>query len=180
MNPGRHRVQRVLVVSGVILLLVFGGGWLLPKSWPVERRILIAVPPAAVFASVNSLKRWHEWADGDEHEPGLVFEYSGPEAGVGATRRWNSERGRGVMKIMDNQRDRKVEYELLTHGGAVSLSGSIRLIPEDRGTRVVWRATVAGGTGPIERYVALFDKFGMERDIEAGLARLKARLEASK
>ncbi len=175
----RHKLQRILIASAVILLLALGGGWLLPKSWPVERQVLIAAPPAAVFADVNSLKRWRQWAAWDEREPGLVFEYSGPEAGVGATRRWKSERGRGVLKIMDNQRDRKVEYEMLTHGGAVSLSGAIRLLPEDRGTRVVWRATVVGGTNPIERYLALVDKVGLERDIDASLARLKARLEAS-
>lgn len=180
MNPGRHKPQRILIASGVILLLVLGGGWLLPISWTVDRQVVIAAPPAAVFAYVNSLRRWREWVAWDEREPGLVFEYSGPEAGVGATRRWNSERGRGVMKIMDNQRDRKVEYEMLTHGGAGNQSGVIRLLPEDRGTRVVWRATIPGGTSPIERYIALVDKLGLERDLDASLVRLKARLEVIK
>lgn len=176
----RHKLQRILIASSAILLLVFGGGWLLPKAWQLERQTVIAAPPAAVFAEVNSLKRWREWTVWDEREePGVTFEYSGPETGVGATRRWKSERGHGVLKIMDNLRDRKVEYELLTHGGAVSLSGAIRLIPEEQGTRVVWRAMVAGGTNPIERYIALVDKFGLERDIDASLARLKARLEAN-
>jgi hypothetical protein len=104
-------------------------------------------------------------------------EYSGPEAGVGATVRWKSGDRRGVVKIMDVQRDRRVDYELLYDGGSFSSTGVIRLMPEDQGTRLVWRAGGRNGANPIERYVALFTRLRTGSDIDAGLARLKSRLE---
>lgn len=175
-----RRAQRILIAIVASLSAVLGGGLLLPMSWQVERQIVIAAPPPAVFTSVNSLKRWREWSAWDEREPVLAYEYSGPEAGPGATRRWNNEGRRGVMKIMDNVRDRKVEYEVLLDGGASAFSGAIRTLPEDSGTRVVWRASFRTGGHPIERYLALAARFQLGRDLDVSLARLKARLEGKK
>jgi hypothetical protein len=177
MGVDARRLQRILVAVIAILSIVLGGGLLLPRSWEVDREIAIAVPPPVVYAEVNSLRRWRAWSVWDEREPALADEYSGPEAGPGATRRWTGAGGRGVMKIMANVRDRKVEYELLIDGGAFALSGAIRTLPEDSGTRVVWRAGFRSGGNPLERYLALVMRLQLGRDLDASLARLKARLE---
>jgi hypothetical protein len=171
-------LQRILIVVLATLAAILGGGLLLPKGWQVERQLVIAAPPAAVFGQVNSLKRWREWAVGHEAESHPA-EYSGPESGPGATRRWQSDGGRAVLKIMDTVRDRKLDYEQMVDGGAWVITGTIRLQPENSGTRVVWRAGGSGGGNPLDRYLALFTRYPVGQDFDASLARLKARLEAA-
>lgn len=177
MTIDARSLQRILLVVIVILSLVLGGGLLLPGASLVEREAVIAAPPSAVYKPIVTLRQWHEWSVVHALPPDTPVEYSGKETGAGATRRWNSPDGRGVMKIMDTQRDRQMEYELLLDGGARTMTGKIRLRPEGQGTHVMWQVGLAAGANPLERYAALFDRFVLGQDLETSLVRLKARVE---
>jgi uncharacterized protein YndB with AHSA1/START domain len=161
----------------VIVVVLLFAGLLLPKDWQVERDIVIQTPPSAVFPYLNSLKKWREWTVWYAREPELATEYSGPDAGVGATSRWKSDDGRGAMMILESRPERRVDYQLLLDGGEFVMHGSLHLIPVDAATRVVWRAGGVGGDNPVERYMTLMFKFWIGRDFEQSLARLKERLE---
>jgi len=178
MKTAAPALQRILIVVLAMLAVVLGFDRLLPGAWLVERELVIAVPPAAVYREILTLKRWRDWSVAHSVPSGAKMEYSGPEAGTGATLRWNSDDGRGVMKIMDTLRDRQMEYELLFDGGVRTMTGKIRLIPEDKNTRVSWQVGSRSGTGPMGRYAAFLDKVHMTRDVEASLANLKAQLES--
>jgi uncharacterized protein YndB with AHSA1/START domain len=182
MASGIHRMMkksllRILITVVVIVTVTLFAGYLLPTAWKVERQVLIAAPPAAVFPYLNSLKKWREWTVWYAREPELATEYSGPDAGVGATSRWKSDDGRGAMMILESRPERRVDYQLLLGGGEIVVHGSLHLIPEDKASRVVWRAGGVSGGNPVERYLTWLFKFQTSRDFEQSLARLKERLE---
>ena len=171
-------LKRIVMVVTALLLLAIAGGFLLPTAWQVQRSVVIQAPPAAVFPVLNSLKRWRDWTVWFEREPDVQVEYSGPDSGVGATSRWSGRDGRGALKIMRSDSDRRVEYQLLFDGGEFAMDGVLLLAPEATGTRVTWRAGGEVGANPFARYFALMVSYWIGRDFEASLENLRARLES--
>ena len=182
----QKKLLRILIAVAAILLLIFAVGFLLPSAWHVERSVLIRAPAPAVFAYLNNLKNWREWTVWHRQHPDMPTEYSGPEAGVGATSRWRDEHGRGVMKIMHSAAHERIEYRVLLNGGESSVDGVLILVPEAdavpgsagaAATRVVWGATGATGRHPVARYFALFLGYRIGGDFQASLQHLKQKLE---
>lgn len=170
-------LKRILIATAVVLLVMLVIGFMLPSVWQVQRSVVIHAPVASVFPHINSLKKWREWAVWYQENPNLVTEYSGPEAGVGATSRWTDENGRGAMKIMQSIPNRGIEYQVLFDGGVTSMDGALTLIPEGTNTRVVWQASGVSGANPANRYMALMLRFWIGSDFSASLERLKQKVE---
>jgi uncharacterized protein YndB with AHSA1/START domain len=172
-----QRLKRILVATAAFVLLLLAIGLLLPSAWQVERTVLIRAPAPAIFPYLNSLKQWREWTTWYRQHPDLTTEYSGPDAGVGATSRWSGEDGRGAMKIMQSERNRLVAYTLLLNGGEFRTDGSLTLMPEGGATRVLWRAAGEVGRNPASRYFALILAFRIGGDFADSLESLKQKLE---
>lgn len=173
-------LKRILVGVTLVLMLAIAAGFLLPAAWQVERSVVIQAPPAVVFPELNSLKRWRDWTVWFEREPDVRVEYSGPDSGVGATSRWRGQDGRGALKIMRSDSDRRVEYQLLFDGGEFVMDGVLLLAPEGAGTRVTWRARGEAGANPFARYFALLLPYWIGRDFEASMENLRTRLETGR
>lgn len=191
---GVLRLLRILIAVAIFLVLIFSIGLLLPSAWRVERSVLIHAPAPAVFAYLNNLKHWPEWTVSRQRPPELVFEYSGPATGVGATSRWRDEHERGVMKIMHTVANERIEYRVLLNGGISSVEGALMLVPEadavqgstnaagagsagTAATRVVWGATGTTGRNPVARYHTLLLGAEIGDDFEASLQKLKQKFE---
>ena len=180
-----QRLIRISITVAGILILIFLTGFLLPNVWHAERSVLIRVPAPAVFAYLNNLKNWREWSVAHQQRPDMPIEYSGPDAGVGATSRWRDEHGRGVMKIMHSEASERIEYRVLFDGGESSVEGALILIAETgavqgsagAATRVVWRAAGAVGGNPVQRYFGLLLGHKVGGDFETSLQRLKQKLD---
>jgi len=172
-----QRLKRILIATVVFVLLLLAIGFLLPSAWQVERTVVIRAPAPTVFPYLNSLKQWRAWTVWYQQHPDMQTEYSGPDAGVGATSRWNGEDGRGAMKIMQSERDRLVTYTLLFNGGEFRTDGTLTLMSEGEGTRVVWSATGEVGRSPMSRYFALFLGHRIGSDFADSLELLKQKLE---
>jgi len=139
--------------------------------------VVIRAPASTLFPYLNSLKQWPEWTVWDQQHPQRQTEYSGPDAGVGATSRWRGEEGRGVMKIMQSERNRLVAYTVLFNGGEYRAEGTLTLLPEGEATRVVWSAAGEAGRNPANRYFALFQGYRIGGDLADSLELLKQKLE---
>lgn len=170
-------LKRILIVAVTFMLLLLVIGFLLPSAWRAEQSVVIRAPASTVFPYLNSLKQWREWTVWHQQIPQRQTEYSGPDAGVGATGRWSGENGRGVMKIMQSEHNRLVAYTLFFNGGEFRADGNLALIPEGDGTRVIWNATGEVGRSPIDRYFALILSRRVGGDFEESLTRLKQKLE---
>jgi Polyketide cyclase / dehydrase and lipid transport len=172
-----HSLKRIAIASVAVLLLVLGIGYLLPGAWQVERTVVIRAPAAAIFPHLNSLKQWHDWTVWTRQQPDLQIEYSGPDAGVGATSRWRTQDERAVMKIMQSQRNSLVAYSVLFNAGASRTDGNLTLVSEADGTRVVWRAAGDIGRGPVSGYLALLEGRRHGNDFDDSLELLKHKIE---
>lgn len=173
-----QRLKRILLATGIFLLVMLVVGFVLPTYWYAERSVLIQAPPGVIFPYVNNLKKWREWAVQDQHRPDLATEYSGPDAGVGATSRWQDENGRAVLKIMQSERNERVGYQVLFNAGALQAQGSIILFAEGPATRVLWKVGGERGSNPAHRYRALLDRYWIGKDLAASLQTLKQKIES--
>jgi len=170
-------LKRIAIASVAVLLLVLGIGYLLPGAWQVERTVVIRAPAAAIFPHLNSLKQWREWTVWPRQQPAMPIEYSGPDTGAGATSRWQARDGRAVMKIMRSERDSLVAYTVLFNAGASRTDGTLALVTEADGTRVVWRATGHTGRGPVSGYLALLIGRRHSNEFDDSLELLKQKIE---
>jgi hypothetical protein len=171
-------LTRILIATVTFVVLLLALGFLLPSAWQVERSVVIHAPASAIFPFLNSLQQWREWSVWYQQHPDIKVEYSGPQAGVGATSRWSDEKGRVAMKIMQSEQNRLVAYTQLFNAGESRTDGALILLPEGAGTRVVWQAASEVGRSPVSRYAALLQGRWVAADFDDSLKRLKQKLEA--
>lgn len=148
------------------------------SSSEITRSVDVAAPRSRVRGLVSSLRSWQEWSPwasltADRRE------YSGPESGEGAFYAWSGSGkiGRGNMIVGTTTPDR-VEVRLaMVSPWKVNLPMRFDLTRIEGGTRVTWTIALEGRglrgalarLGGTDRMIA--------RDVEEGLARLKAAAE---
>jgi carbon monoxide dehydrogenase subunit G len=161
-----------------LVVLIVGGGYLLPGEAVVQRRITIEAPPEKVFAIVGNMKRFNEWSPWAELDPNTKYTFEGPETGVGQKMSWTSANpnvGSGSQTITAFEENKRTATEL-DLGGMGKAQASMELSPSGMGTAVTWgfRTTL---NGLMERWFGLmFDKW-IGADYERGLTKLKAVAE---
>ena len=165
------------VATLVVLLLVVS--LFLPSKWRVERSIVIAAKPEAIYPLIGQPKTWPEWtAWTKEKDPTLTFSYSGPEQGVGAVSKWTSAKmgsGTAVLTAADPQKG--ITFDLSIEEGKFKSIASIAMEPAGDGTKVTWSNYGDLGWNPIARYFGLMFEKWIGPDYEEGLANLKRKLE---
>lgn len=171
-------VLRLVAFVGVVLALVVGIAYLLPREVEVERRVTVAAAPSRVFPEVNSLRRFSLWSPWSEYDPAMVPRFAGPEEGVGAEMHWESrEVGSGTQVITLSVPAEKVEMAL-DFGTQGKAEAWFRLVPAGAGTEVTWGFRTDLGWNPVSRWMGLMFPDLIAADYDRGLARLKARVEA--
>lgn len=173
--------MRVLKLSFLVLLalvvVVVGVGAFLPKDFAVERSIEIDAAPEVVFDEVNSLRKWDAWSPWIARDPSIVNTYSGPEAGVGATVTWTSEKsGDGTQTVTLSERPTRIETAL-DFGDMGQPHAYWTFEPSGEGARVTWGLN-GTTSGPLGGYFAKMMDGWVGADYEDGLARLKQVVEA--
>jgi carbon monoxide dehydrogenase subunit G len=172
-DVGQDLEKGLARLKAVVEVLVKG------ERWRVERSALVAAPPPAVLAEIVDLRRWTAWSPWERASMRLT--YGGPTEGAGASYYWSSDAdaGQGRLTIIGTSPERvAVEMEL---PGPRQLLGDLefRLAPEGDGSRVTW--TIAGDLEvPGEALGRAGDpETTIGPELEKGLARLAARVEAS-
>jgi hypothetical protein len=168
----KRALKLTAVLLGLLLLIVFFGGWLLQPQFRVERSMLIQAQPAKIYSHLDSSSGWQRWGVWYRRDPQMQLSTLSDQ-GVGAQWRWTSQsQGNGSMRLTELEAGRRVAYELQIEDFAPS-SGELRLVPEAQGTRVIWLMQGDMGGNPINRWFGLFMDSLVGPDFEAGLANLK-------
>lgn len=148
------------------------------SSSAISRSVEVAAPRAHVRALVSSLRSWQEWSPWSSLAADSR-EYSGPESGEGAFYAWSGpgKIGKGNMIVGATTPDR-VEVRLaMVSPWKVNLPMRFDLTRIDGGTRVTWTISLEGrGLRGVVARLAGTDRM-ISRDVEDGLARLKAIAE---
>lgn len=172
-----QRLRRILIATSLILFAILLIGFMLPSFWKVERSIVIEAPAASIYSHLNNLKNWPRWVVWYQQQPPIPIQYSGPLSGIGATSRWNDENGTNVLKIMQTEKNYRIDYQILFHSGMSRTEGRFLLEPAGAATRVVWQAGGANRRDPASRYYALFLRIKIANDYDASLRQLKQEME---
>jgi uncharacterized protein YndB with AHSA1/START domain len=172
--------KKILGVVVLVIVAVLAYAATRPDTFHVERSIVIAAPPARIYALVDDFHQWGQWSPWEKLDPALQRTFSGPPSGVGAVYEWQGNRdvGRGRMDIVDATPSSQVGIALHFIEPFDSKTRAVfALTPEGDGTRVVW--TMDGPALFVSKVMGLF--VSMDRmigsDFERGLANLKAVAE---
>ena len=162
----------------VLLLMVFGGGWLLSPTFSVVRSTTIDASPDRVYGYIVDPKAWARWTVWNQRDPAMQMEYGGAASGAGATWNWTSDsQGSGQMRFTKAEANQLVVYELFFPDFESTSTGELRLASRGAGTEVTWTMDGDMGANPINRWFALFSDQMIGPDFEAGLANLKTLAE---
>ncbi|MGL5445784.1 MAG: SRPBCC family protein [Rhabdaerophilum sp.] len=152
-----------------------------PNTFHVVRRLRIAATPQAIFPHINDLQTWQTWSPWAQKDPNAKNTFGALHAGNGASLRWegNKEVGVGTMTITGTVPDSSVAMRLdFEKPFQATNFAEFTLQPEGNSTEVIW--SLHGPAPLMTKIMDLLmnmDKM-IGRDFEAGLANLKARVEA--
>lgn len=172
---------KAIVISFVTVffaILIFGT--LVSSDWEVERSIIINAKPEKIYPYVANFESgWSQWNIIDFEDLSLIFSYSGPAEGVGATRSWNTKKiGEGHQTITHADPERGVAFELVMKKNQFTLNGTITFEPMTEGTKVSIRDYGNVGSNPFKKYKAFTMDRWLGDDFEKSLAILKEKVEA--
>lgn len=170
----------ILIVVALLVAILLVVVALRPAPFRIERSLVIAASPQALFDQVDDLHHWHQWSPWARRDPNLQVEYAGATRGPGAEYHWsgNREVGKGSMTISDSRPGELVRMQLeFLEPFRASNIAEFAFRQEPGGTRVVW--SMAGRNGFAGKLMGLvFDMDKMlGKDFDQGLATLKARVE---
>jgi|HubBroStandDraft_2_1064218.scaffolds.fasta_scaffold374520_1 uncharacterized protein YndB with AHSA1/START domain len=148
-----------------------------PASISVARTRMIHAPPERVFALIEDLHAWPQWAPQDRGDPGLQRSYAGAARGAGAQSDWVSRGsgGSGHMRVVAVSAPREVVIEVDFSRPFVAHNlNTFTLEAEGAGTRLTW--SMRGSNPALLRLMSLFASPDaiLGRHFEAGLANLAA------
>ncbi len=173
-------IARALFFGLLILALGLGiVGLLLPSQTHVERSILIEASPAEIFPHLDSLRAFNAWSPWAQEAADTRYEFSGPDNGVGARMRWDSEQagvGSGTQEIVASEPGRRVVTEL-NFGEQGQGIATWTLSETGAVTRVDWAFDTEFGWDILGRYAGLFLDGLIGAEYETGLQRLKQLVE---
>lgn len=162
----------------VLVVLLVGGGFLLPSDYRVERTAVIGAAPEKVFALIEDPRQWARWTVWNRRDPAMKMTYSGAATGQGARWSWASKtEGTGDMTFTLVQAPKRLEYALAFPDFGTASTGAIVLVPEGAGTRLTWSNQGDMGANPLMHWMAAAMDRMVGPDFEAGLAGLKALAE---
>jgi len=169
-------LKRLLVGLALLAATFLVVVWFQPDDYRLTRSTAIAAPAAAVFGHVNDLKKWDDWSPWAKLDPNAKVTFSGPQAGVGASFRWdgNDKVGAGTMTITESKPDQRVATRTDFVKPFTGTSHSDFVFSEQGSrTNVIW--TMAGKQSFVGKAICLF--VSMEQtlgpEFEKGLAQLK-------
>jgi len=183
---------RLLLLVGCVIGFIALIGSLLPRNYEFRSEIEIDAPASVVFAELNQLSTWQTWSHWNRSDlPGFSVEYSGPDAGVGATQVWTEPRGSGKLWFTVSEADApqpRIEYESLfanfpTMAGVITLtpleSGSDQAdeTPSKSKTKIEWVNSGRLPAGPTYGFLAPFFSGHIQYVYDNSLNRLKEKLE---
>lgn len=165
----------LLVGLLALAVILVGVASLLPREITLTREIVIAAPAAAIFPHLAALQKAAEWSPwmGDAKPS-----FAGPQEGVGNRMTWSARDGSAASEeIITSVPNERVETALDLSELGIATSWQV-LKPEGKGTRVTWGLLADTGAWPLGRYRGLLLARRIGADFDAGLARLKALVEA--
>lgn len=167
-------IAAIVIIVGILSVLVLAAAK--PARYTVQRSITVKATPEKVFALINDLHRWPEWAADSQEDANVTRRYSGAPMGKGATCEWEGK-GKVRLEILESSPNVvRVQADWAKPFVARNIN-IFTLEPQDNATRVTW--TLDGENVFLLKVMTVFmstDRL-MGSHFENGLTALKAAAE---
>ena len=161
-------------LAALVLVLVVVS-FFMPKTYSVERAVVIQAKPEAVFPLLADLKQWSKWGVWYERDPAMTIAYSAVTTGAGAFSDWKSKtEGNGKATVTAVVPLQSVTYALEFPDEGMLGVGVLTLSPAENGAVRVTTAMKGDlGMNPMARLMGPFLDKMIGPDFEVGLAKMK-------
>ncbi len=175
------RIFEVLVALLIVFALTVVITLLLPSHGHVERTIEVSSPVRQVYDSINTFRRFPQWAALRNHDPKVQMTLSGPESGKGAKVSWTSavpKVGNGSLQITSSESDDKVTMALDNDWIGQNKVNVVQLQPSANGKtlKINWSYDVDYGWNLMDRFGGLYINGDPAQMIQLSLNNLAALL----
>lgn len=170
-----YLLAAVAALAGIVLVLAARR----PSQFRAARSLSISAPPTRLHGLIDNLRQMNTWNPYALRETGGSMQYSGPEAGPGATCHFAGPKsGTGSVSVVDSTPSRIAMRLLMSKPMSCDNRVEFTLKPDGNATEVTW--AMSGAQSLPARIFSLFvdcDRM-IARDFDEGLANLKAIAEA--
>ena len=170
----------IFSLAGLITILLIIA-LLLPKSYKVEKEVVISKPKTEVFNYIKFLKNQNNYSVWNQLDPNMKKEYVGEDGTLGFVSKWdgNKAAGKGEMEIKKLVENDILEIEIRFERPWKSVSPAYMTLEslDGKTTKVKWGMT--GNMSYPLNLMLLFvnmDK-AIGKDLQKGLDNLKVILE---
>jgi hypothetical protein len=173
-------LKNIALTFTSLLLLLTAGGFILPAHTSVYRSIEINSDTSRVYNLLDNYQQFTQWSPWAKKDTETIYQFSGPEKGVGAKMTWmsnNSAVGTGNQVITSVVPNSMINIALTFKDKNPALASFI-LKKTNKGTLVTWGFRIDHGFNPARRYFGLFLDELVGSDYEKGLANMKTLLES--
>jgi effector-binding domain-containing protein len=170
---------------------LFGVGYYyLPSASQISRSIEIERPASIIYPLLINPHHFNDYSPWFDRDPNAVYEYDGPDEGVGAITRWKSsirEVGDGVFTIIKTVPNKEARARLDLSAGPIPFVPTGRVLsrfalkPTPKGTLVTWTTRATCPPEPeavLCRYNIFLSQMQMREQFLLGLDKLKALAES--
>lgn len=177
-------MKALKIILGIILALViiwFGVGFFLPKTYHLERSTEINAPDSVIFANAADMNNYVKWDPFSQMDSTTTHQFEGTAKQPGQKMSWKGEQiGEGSMTIKEVQPNSKVVWNLAFikpfEGSATSM---LVITPSGAGNKVTWSVFGENKT-TTERWMSLMNESMMGEPFENGVKSLKMLSEGEK
>jgi hypothetical protein len=164
---------------GVVLatLLVVAVGLFLPRTYTIERSIVIAASPQHIHDLCDDLEQWPRWTPWFKADPGIEITLGNRTRGEGAHQAWRGKGSRGALTFTRSDPSWGVGFNLELNNGSTEAACTMRYAVVDSGVKVTWDMTGDAGFNILDRFFGLMMDTVMGPLFDEGLARLKLAAE---
>jgi len=172
-------VKYVLIFSASILLLIVGGGLLLPSQYKIERDIFINGSISDIENHIIDLRKWEEWSYmSSRKDTTIKFNYQQNNVGPYSSAKWKSDfMGEGILRVYDYKPAKNIYYEIEIQENDHKINGIFFIDSTNQGVNVKWLDYGDLGINPIARIFGLFMEKYIGQDQENSLKELKKIIE---
>lgn len=178
------RLLEILISLAIVAALFLIVGLVLPSSRYLVERVETNRKATIVYDTLNSFARFKDWNAIPLRDPKMEMNVSGPDAGVGATFTYKSNKsevGSGSWKIVESEQNERIAIEIEDDRMGSGKRTEFKLTPTGKNNRNIEIAQsykVNYGWNLLGRYAGLYVRSHVGDDMKFGLAKLSSMLSS--
>jgi len=165
----------IMVVLAIIIVVV---SFFLPKTYFVNRSILISAPDSVIYRNIADYNEFYKWNSWSKMDTAAAIKITGEIAKPGHLYQWDGKKnGKGQMKITHVEPNKMIDMELKFIDPMESIADTrFDIIPAEQSNKVTW--TMSGKSeGIVSKWMGLMMDKMVGKDFEDGLKSLKKKSE---